>query len=84
MTWMMPIMFGFFSFMYTASFSVYIVVSSLFSLGSNVLINFLVEKKYEKIAKLEAYKLELKRMGKLKELREIEEQENKKKRNKNK
>lgn len=84
MTWMMPIMFGFFSFMYTASFSVYIVISSLFSLCSNLLINKLVENKYEKIAKQEAYKLELKRMGKLKELKEIEEKENKKNKKKDK
>ena len=80
MTWMMPIMFGFFSFMYTASFSVYIVVSSLFSLAANLIINKAVEKKFEKLLKHEAYKMELKRMGKIKELKEIEEKENKKKR----
>ncbi len=64
MTWMMPIMFGFFSFMYTASFSIYIVVSSIFSTSSTMLINFFVEKKFEKQAAKEAEEIELKRLGK--------------------
>ena len=65
MTWMMPIMFGFFSFMYTASFSIYIIVSSVFSLTANMLINLAVDKKFARIAAEEARKLELRRMGKL-------------------
>ena len=65
MTWMMPIMFGFFSFMYTASFSIYIIVSSVFSLTANMLINLAVDKKFARIAAEEAKKLELRRMGKL-------------------
>lgn len=64
MTWMMPIMFGFFSFMYTASFSIYIVISSVISTGSTLLINFFVEKSFEKKAAKEAEELDLKRLGK--------------------
>ena len=70
MTWMMPLMFGMFSFMYTASFSIYIVVSSVFSLTSNAIINVLVDKKFERLAKIEAENLELKRTGRIKELEE--------------
>ena len=65
MTWMMPIMFGMFSFMYTASFSIYIIVSSVFSLTSNAIINLFVDKKFARIAAEEARKLELRRTGKL-------------------
>ena len=65
MTWMMPIMFGMFSFMYTASFSIYIIVSSAFSLTSNAIINLLVDRKFARIAAEEARKLELRRTGKL-------------------
>jgi len=75
MTWMMPIMFGFFSFMYTASFSIYMVVSSVFSLVSTLLINFFVEKSFEKLAAKEARDMELKRTGRIKEI----EDNNKKK-----
>lgn len=64
MTWMMPIMFGFFSFMYTASFSIYIIISSVISTGSTLLINFFVEKRFEKKAAKEAEELDLKRLGK--------------------
>ena len=48
MMWMMPIMFGVFSFMYTASFSLYLIVSTLFSMCSSLIINKIVEKKFEK------------------------------------
>ena len=75
MTWMMPIMFGFFSFMYTASFSIYIIVSSLFSLASNFVINLFVDKHFEKLAKIEAENMELRRTGRIKE---IEQKQNKK------
>ena len=50
MTWMMPVMFGFFSFMYTASFSIYIIISSLFSLLANFIINKLVDLKFARLA----------------------------------
>ncbi len=39
----MTIMFGIFSFMYSAAFSIYMVVSSIFSLGSTVVINKIVD-----------------------------------------
>lgn len=68
MTWMMPIMFGFFSFMYTASFSIYMVVSSVFGLLSSIAINFIVDKQFKKLAEKEAHELELKRTGRIKEL----------------
>lgn len=48
MTWMMPIMFGIFAFIYTASFSIYMVVSSAVSTISTVLINKVVENRFNK------------------------------------
>ncbi|MBR2933892.1 MAG: YidC/Oxa1 family membrane protein insertase [Clostridia bacterium] len=54
MTWMMPIMFGIFAFIYTASFSLYMVVSSLLSTGTTLLINKIVEKRFNKKAEEEA------------------------------
>lgn len=48
MFWMMPIMFGIFSFMYTASFSLYLIVSTLFSMFSTIIINKIVEAKFKK------------------------------------
>ena len=68
MMWMMQIMFGFFSFMYTASFSIYIIVSSLFSLLANFIINKLVDLKFARIAEKEAHELELRRTGRIKEI----------------
>lgn len=79
MTWMMPIMFGVFSFMYTASFSIYIIISSAFSLLSTLIINYFVEKRFEKIVAEEARKMELKRLGKLKELEELNKKNKKNK-----
>ena len=73
--WMMPIMFGFFSFMYTASFSLYLIVSTVFSMFSTIIINKIVEKMVEKqIAKEEEAKYQ-KRYGHL--LKNKEEKENK-------
>jgi hypothetical protein len=48
MKWMMPIMMAIFSFMYTAAFSIYIILSSALSLGTTFLINFFVDRKFEK------------------------------------
>ena len=79
MTWMMPLMFGFFSFMYTASFSIYMVVSSVFGLASTLLINYFVEKGFERQAQKEAYELELKRTGRIKEIEENNKNKGKKK-----
>lgn len=53
MMWMMPIMFGVFSFMYTASFSLYLIVSTVFSTISTYVINYFVEKAFEKKLKKE-------------------------------
>lgn len=44
MMWMMPIMMAVFAFMYTAAFSIYIILSSLLSMGLTFLINFIVDK----------------------------------------
>lgn len=49
MKWMMPLMMGFFAFMYTAAFSIYIVLSSAFGMGITLLINLFVDKKYKSI-----------------------------------
>lgn len=46
MTWLMPVMMAVFAFMYTAAFSIYIVLSNVISIGSTLLINVIVEKKY--------------------------------------
>lgn len=48
MKWMMPIMMAVFAFMYTAAFSIYIILSSLISLGTTFLINYIVDRKYKK------------------------------------
>ena len=54
----MPIMFGFFSFFYSAAFSIYMIVNTCYSLISTLLINKIVsvrfEKKSEKIAQKKA------------------------------
>ncbi len=49
MMWMMPIMMAIFAFMYTAAFSIYIILSSAISILTTVLINFLVNKKFKKL-----------------------------------
>ncbi len=48
MMWMMPIMMAVFAFMYTAAFSIYIVLSSLISMLSTFGINKIVDLKYKK------------------------------------
>ncbi len=74
MMWMMPVMFGIFAFIYTASFSIYMIVSSLLSTLSTVLINYFVELKFKKdMQKLEEERLR-KRYG-----RGISEKKNKEK-----
>lgn len=47
MMWMMPIMMAIFAFIYTAAFSLYIVLSNLIGLGTTLLINYIVGKKYK-------------------------------------
>ena len=62
----MPIMFGVFSFIYSAAFSVYMVTNSLLSTGSTLLINFCVEKAFKKkIEKAEKEKIENHKYGKM-------------------
>ena len=56
MMWMMPIMFGVFAFIYNASFSLYMIVSSALSTLSTVIINKIVEVKFKKKAEEEALK----------------------------
>ena len=63
MLWMMPIMFGVFSFMYTASFSLYLIVSTIFSMFSTILINKIVEKRFEKEIKRQEEEKYNKRFG---------------------
>jgi membrane protein insertase Oxa1/YidC/SpoIIIJ len=48
MTWMMPIMMAVFAFMYTAAFSIYIVLSSALSMLLTYLINLIVDRQYKK------------------------------------
>ncbi len=47
MTWMMPVMFGIFAFIYSAGFSIYMVTSSILSTGFTLLINLCVEKSFK-------------------------------------
>lgn len=44
MTWMMPIMMAVFAFMYTSAFSIYIIISTLFSMLTTFGINFIVDR----------------------------------------
>ena len=48
MTYLMPIMMAVFAFMYTAAFSIYIILSSALGLGQTFLINFIIDKKFSK------------------------------------
>lgn len=48
MKWMMPIMMAFFAFMYTSAFSIYIILSSIISVLTTFLINFIVDRKFKK------------------------------------
>lgn len=47
MMWMMPIMMAVFAFMYTAAFSLYIVLSSVISLLTTLMINFIADRKFK-------------------------------------
>lgn len=48
MKWVMPIMMAIFSFMYTAAFSIYIIISNVLSIGTTYGINFIVDRKFKK------------------------------------
>ena len=45
----MPIVFGVFSFFYSAGFSIYMIVSSLYSILSTLIINLIVDRKFQKV-----------------------------------
>lgn len=47
MMWMMPIMMAFFAFMYTAAFSIYLILSQGISILFTLLINYLIDRKYK-------------------------------------
>lgn len=47
MKFIMPVMFGIFAFIYTSAFSIYMIVSSLFSTISTLLISLIVSKVFE-------------------------------------
>lgn len=65
MTWMMPIMFGIFAFIYSAAFSIYMITSSLLSTGFTLLINLCVERAFKKqIEEVERKKAEKIKYGK--------------------
>ncbi len=53
MMWIMPIMMAVFAFMYTTAFSIYIVLSSLLSMGSTFIINFFVDRKFKRVESTE-------------------------------
>ena len=59
----MPIMFGFFSFFYSAAFSIYMIVNTAYSLISTLLINKIVSVRYEKNSEKLAQKKALGRAG---------------------
>lgn len=48
MKWMMPAMMAIFAFLYTAAFSIYIILSSVISILTTYLINFIVDRKLKK------------------------------------
>lgn len=48
MMWVMPIVFGVFSFMYSGAFSLYMTISTIFSTLSTLIINFFVEMIFKK------------------------------------
>lgn len=65
MTWIMPIMFGVFAFIYSAGFSIYMVTSSILSTLFTLVINFCVEKAFKnKIIKKQAEETSKARYGK--------------------
>ena len=65
MTWIMPIMFGVFAFIYSAGFSIYMVTSSILSTVFTLVINFCVEKAFKnKINKKQAEETSKARYGK--------------------
>lgn len=54
MMWIMPILMGFFALMYTAAFSIYIIMSSVVSILTTLLINKVVDVRFKKMLEAEA------------------------------
>ncbi len=79
MKWMLPIMMAVFAFMYTAAFSIYIILSSVISVGTTFLINFIVDRKYKKSKNSEETKKVRGRVYVPKEEEKKDEKEGKKK-----
>ena len=50
----MPIMFGFFSFFYSAAFSIYMIINTAYSLISTLIINKIVSVRFDKNAEKQA------------------------------
>ena len=46
-------MFGIFSFMYSAAFSIYMIISSVWGILSTLVINYFINKKYKKLEEKE-------------------------------
>ena len=78
MKWMMPIMMAVFAFMYTAAFSIYIILSSVISMGTTFLINFIVDNKLKKVKAKEQSNSDGKVRGRI-YVPKVEEKEPKKK-----
>ena len=76
MKWMMPIMMAFFSFMYTAAFSLYIIISNVLSIGTTYGINFIVDRRFKKKEGLDTEKTVIR--GRVYTPKEEEKQEPKK------
>ena len=49
----MPIIFGVFSFFYSAAFSIYMIISSLYSVLSTLIINLIIDRKFRKVEEQE-------------------------------
>ena len=49
----MPVMFGIFSFMYSAAFSIYMIISSVWGIVSTLVINYFINRKYKKLEEKE-------------------------------
>ena len=58
----MPIIFGIFSFFYSAAFSIYMIVSNIFSILSTLSINFFIDRKFAKIEEQEIREKDNKRI----------------------
>lgn len=79
MMWMMPIMMAIFSFLYTATFSIYMIMSSVISIITTLVINKIIDVKYKKAKKEENSEVVRGRVYVPKQEEVKEEKKNKKK-----